>query len=190
MNDVRIGGRNMKTRKTTMLLFAMLCTIVMSMPNALAANIVSNVEFMDSSYPPHYAFCSDVIAGYTVWPNDWTGANTQDLSMQYNPGDWLVVMIQCTATNNDPTTRVAFSFGLHLYTRQGWINRLGPWAWDVWTPMFQMNETGVKVHTLMVVVAQASDHSPLWIADYTCQVTAIVAGGFVTDTQNYWIKLV
>ena len=180
----------MKHRKIQILVFAIWCAVVLSMPNSIAANVVSQVEFMDARHPPTEAFCSDNIENKTDWPDPWvTGNNTQDLTNDYNQGDTLWVRIECTATNDDDTQAVYFSFGLHLYTQWGWENRLGPYTWDVWTPMFQQGETGVKMNTLVVGVAQASDVSELWIADYTCGCTPS-EGGFVIDDQNYWIQLV
>ena len=178
----------MKHRKIQILVFAIWCAVVLSMPNSMAANVVSQVETMDAWHPLPNAQCSDNIDGLSTYGTPYSGNNTQDLSEDYNQGDTLWVRIDCTATNDDDTQAVYFSFGLHLYTQWGWENRLGPYTWDVWTPMFQQGETGVKMNTLVVGVAQASDESELWIADYTCGCTPS-EGGFVNADQNYWIKL-
>ena len=179
----------MEHKRKLVLLFAIWCAVVLSMPNAMAANVVSQVEVMDAWHPPPTALCSDNIQGKTIWPNDWDGSNTQDLRQSYNPGDTLWVKIDCTATNNDPSQAVYFSFGLSLYTRHGWTGRLNAYTWDTWTPSFQQGETGVKMHTLVVGVVHASDVSALWIADYTCGCTPS-QGGFVNADQNYWIQLI
>ena len=182
------GSRKSKTLGACIVVI-LLAFIPQLSDTVTAATVQSFIEFGDCQAllgGPITASCSDQFQGFTPYGSPPNPTNTHDLSMSYQQGDTLEIIILLYIIKTDNNYH-CFKMHMYVFTRANWENEGINSYWDETGIIFypdEYQEFRQACNSMIIDIPNASDISDYWLVLYTCDVD-----GNPWDSQNYWICL-